>query len=61
MLSVVKGGIDDDMLRTPAHHSLLHLLVHFVTDVYWNHSIKKHQLMMHYVPYSIPRAALRCA
>ena len=34
MLSVVKGGVDENMLRTPAPHSLLHVLVHFVTDVH---------------------------
>lgn len=37
---VVVGVVDENMLRTPAHHSQLHLLVHFVTDVQWKHSIK---------------------
>ena len=29
------------MIRTPAHHSLLHLIVHtdFMTDIPWNNSI----------------------
>ena len=40
MLSVVAGVVYENMLRTPAHHSQLHLLVHYVTDVQWNHSIK---------------------
>ena len=61
MLSVVTRDVDENMLRTPAHYPLLHLLVLFVTDVHWNHSIKHHQSMMHYVPYFISKAALRCA
>ena len=31
-----KGEVmDENMLCTPAPHSLLHVLIHFVTDVHW--------------------------
>lgn len=55
-----KSSVDDNMPRTPGHHSLLHLIVHtdFMTDIPWE---QQHRHMVHCAAYSISSVAFRCA